>query len=211
MRALCVALDQQLDDVVRQGLEIQPDSRSVGAYVEKAVLDGWARICKQLGVEANDRPGRRTIYDASFSRADDHIGVDIRTKDLDEARYADGGICSVGNLLRLLVRDGGALLVSEFGYREAGQRLEFDRVRTAPIHMLPLEIFRIENLGTGQVRLDGSIVNSYESIDWARPVLDFVRPFAELAIEHYARVSAKADERANALRRYLDGEELALA
>jgi hypothetical protein len=211
MQALCVALDQQLDDVVRQGLDTQPDSRSVGGHVEKAVLDRWPAICEQLGVEPHKRPGRRTIYDASFTREGDHVGVDIRTKDLDETRYADGGICSVANLLRLLVRDGGALLVSEFGYREVGRRLEFDRVRTAPIHMLPLEIFRIENLGTGQVRLDGSIVNSYESIDWARPVQDFAHPFAELAIAHYARVSAKADERADSLQRYLDGEELALA
>jgi hypothetical protein len=210
MKAICEQLDSHFAAIASRGLESQPDSRAVGAYAEQAIVDEWEEICAALGTKAHARPGRLTIYDASCSKGDQLIGIDIRTKDLDETRYADGGICSVANLLKLLLRDRGVLLIAEFSYREESNSIRFSDVKTAPIHCLPLDGFRIENLGTGQVRLDKSVVLSYEEIEWERGINEFVQPFAGLAIEHYERVSAKADERAQSLRRFTAGEELKL-
>jgi hypothetical protein len=210
LRDLCKGLDEQLAEVAGPGLEAQPDSRAVGAYAEKAVLDAWPSICERLDVQPLPPPGRRTIYDAAFRVDGALIGIDVRSKDLDEARYADGGICSVGNLLRLLTRDLGVLVVAEFGYREEQGRIEFAYARTAPLHCLPVAAFRIENLGTGQVRLDKTVGDTTEELDWTRPVDEFLRVFSDLAIDHYERVERVARERAEALAVFQETGDLRL-
>lgn len=196
---LCRELDERFAEVAAPGLEAQPDSRAVGAYAEKAVLDQWDAICKGLAVDPLQPPGRRTIYDAAFTLDRTLVGIDVRTKDLDETRYADGGVCSVGNLLKLLTRDVGVLIVAELGYRDLEGRIDFVYARSAPLHCMPFDAFRIENLGTGQVRLDKSVGDSENAIDWNRSVDAFVRDFADLAIAHYGRVERVARSRAEAL------------
>lgn len=210
LREVCGALDERLAEVAASGLERQPDSRALGAYAERAVLDQWEAICARLDVVALPPPGRRTIYDAAFTLDGTLVGIDVRTKDLDETRYADGGVCSVANFLRLLTRDLGVLIVAEFGYRDVGGRVEFGYVRNAPLHCLPVDAFRIENLGTGQVRLDKSVAEANGAIDWDRSVGEFLRGFADLAIAHYERVQQVARTRAEALQTFKETGELRL-
>lgn len=130
--------------------------------MERAVVDAWPQICASLTVLPLPVPGRRTIYDAAFETNGSVYGVDVRTKDLDEPRYADGGVCSIGNLLRFLDRPGATFVVAEFGYREEQDRVSVAHVRCAPLHCLPISVFRIENLGTGQVRLDKGVFDASE-------------------------------------------------
>lgn len=66
---------------------------------------------------------------------------------------------------------------------------------SAPLHALPTATYRIENLGTGQLRLNDSIHDSADSIDWERTTEAFFDAFAPLCIEPYERVKKRADAR----------------
>jgi len=89
-----------LFDELRSGMAEREDSRAFGAMIERRITDNWVRICNDLGYDALDRPGRRTIFDFAFRKNDRIVGIDVKTKDLDSTRYSDGGICAVGNLLK---------------------------------------------------------------------------------------------------------------
>jgi hypothetical protein len=169
------------------------------------------KLCAEWGVEPGARPGRRTIYDACFLRNGAFVGIDFTTKDLNDERYADGGVCSVGNLLRFLgPRDDATLIVAEFGYKIENDDVRFVHVAAAPIHCLSPEILRIENLGTGQVRLDESL--STTQIRWNQSKGDFFAGFCPRCLLHYERVQVRAEERAAAIQAFVDShfEELRL-
>lgn len=91
-----------------------------GAMIEKRITDNWEAICSKMGYPPIDRPGRRTIFDFAFQVDNQVVGIDVKTKDLDSARYSDGGICAVGNLLKYLANDKGVFLIAEFGMRLIG-------------------------------------------------------------------------------------------
>ena len=132
----------------------------------------------------------------------------MKTKDLDSAKYSDGGICAIGNLLKFLANDKGIFLLAEFGHCLSSQRSharDLEYIRVAPFIMLPQGAYRIENLGTGQVRLNYTVNQVWEEIDWNRNNVTFYDMFIELAITHYQRVSRDALRRIEALKRFRDG------
>ncbi|MEV3859658.1 hypothetical protein AB0J38_35795 [Streptomyces sp. NPDC050095] len=201
-RQWSTTLDRSFLDVIEAyGLEAQPDSRAFGAHVEKAVKDSWEDLCGQWRADPLPEPGRRSIYDAGFRAAGELVGVDFKSKDLAEGRYSDGGVCSVGNLLRFYA-DGANYFITEFGYALTGRTARFSYVRTAPFHVLPASMYRIENLGTGQVRLNGTLESCWGDIEWDRPLAGFLDLFLELAEAHYDRVARAAQARATTLARY---------
>ena len=126
----------------------------------------------------------------------------MKTKDLDSTRYSDGGICAVGNLLKFLANDGGIFLLAEFGHNKLSdqhEKRDIVYIRVVPFTLLPRDAYRIENLGTGQVRLNYTVDQVWEEIDWSRDVTNFYDMFIDLATQHYRRVSSDALNRIAAL------------
>jgi hypothetical protein len=211
-RVLCQQIDSSLARLVHEReFPEQPDARAFGAYVEQAALGEWGELCSEWSVEPRDHPGRRTIYDASFVAEGVVIGVDFRTKDLADNRYSDGGICAVGNLLRFMVRESATLVITEFGYAIEDGVATFDYVVSAPIHALPIATYRIENLGTGQLRLNDSIHDCASAIAWERSTEEFFAEFAPLCIKHYGRVKERADLRIKSVEDFIASEFKAIA
>jgi hypothetical protein len=161
-------------------------------HVEQAVLADWPALCGRLGVTALEHPGRRTIYDASFEADGNLVGVDFRTKDLADDRYSDSGICAVANLLRFMVGNKATLLITELGYSIQDGVAVFTYIRTAPVHALPVDTYRIENLGTGQLRFNDSILECGDRVVWDRSIQEFFADFAPLCTEHYRRVKQRS-------------------
>ena len=190
---------------LRSGISEREDSRAFGAMIEKRISDNWDDICSELGYIPLDRPGRRTIFDFAFHKEDRLVGIDIKTKDLDSTKYSDGGICAVGNLLKYLANDNGVFLIAEFGHNKASDqtnRRDIEYIRVAPFITLPQNAYRIENLGTGQVRLNYTLNQIWDEIDWDREISDFYDLFIDLSITHYRRVSRDALNRIEALERF---------
>jgi hypothetical protein len=73
---------------------------------------------------------------------------------------------------------------------------------TAPIHALPIDMLRIENLGTGQVRLERSLHDA--ELSWDRAPKDFFALFAPLCLAHYRRVARVAQRRAKAIETFIE-------
>ena len=195
----------ELFDELRSGMAEREDSRAFGAMIERRITDNWERICDGLGYTPLPRPGRRTIFDFAFKVEAQVVGIDVKTKDLDTTRYSDGGICAVGNLLKYLANDNGVFLIAEFGHNRAvagteGRDLEY--IRVAPFILLPQNAYRIENLGTGQVRLNYTLNQVWEEISWERSPDEFYEIFIDLAMMHYKRVSRDALHRIEALERF---------
>lgn len=212
MKDRCAAIDKALEELVSDGdYPEQPDARSFGGFVERAVLDAWGDLCAEWNVTPCDHPGRRTIYDASFVDDGAVVGVDFRTKDLADDRYSDGGVCAVANLLRWMVRDKAILVISEFGYTIADGVAAFSYVASAPAHTLPLETYRIENLGTGQIRLNQTIRESLPDVDWSRSPEEFFSDFAPMCIAHYATVCERASSRIAAVEAFIASEYSSIA
>ena len=198
-----------LFEELRSGISEREDSRAFGAMVEKRIADHWERICCELGYGALDRPGRRTIFDFAFLKSRRIVGVDVKTKDLDSTRYSDGGICAVGNLLKFLVKERGIFLIAEFGHNkslERSSKRDIEYIRVVPFVMLPQHIYRIENLGTGQVRLNCTVNQVWDEIDWNRDIMEFYELFVDLAVQHYQRVSRDAGRRIEALQQFRENE-----
>ncbi len=194
-----------LFEELRSGMSEREDSRAFGAMIEKRITDNWETICDELGYPALDRPGRRTIFDFAFMDDDRVVGIDVKTKDLDSTAYSDGGICAVGNLLKYLANDHGTFLIAEFGHNKASDRTErrdIEYIRVAPFIMLPQNAYRIENLGTGQVRLNYTLNQIWDEIEWDREINDFYDLFIDLATTHYKRVSRDAMRRIEALEKF---------
>jgi len=194
-----------LFEELRSGISAREDSRAFGAMIEKRIADNWERICGELGYTPVARPGRRTIFDFAFHEAGSLVGIDVKTKDLDSARYSDGGICAVGNLLKFLANDKGVFLLAEFGHNKSSERSEtrdVEYIRVAPFIMLPQNAYRIENLGTGQLRLNYTVNQVWDEIAWDREIDAFYDMFVDLAIQHYQRVSRDAVRRTAALEEF---------
>ena len=201
-------LEEKLSDLfveLRSGISEREDSRSFGAMIEKRITDNWKSICSKLGYAALDRPGRRTIFDFAFQEGASLVGIDVKTKDLDSARYSDGGICAIGNLLKFLANDNGVFLIAEIGHNQSSERndqRDIEYLRVTPFILLPQNAYRIENLGTGQVRLNYTINQIWDEIVWDRDIVRFYDLFVDLAIQHYRRVSRDAMRRIAALEEF---------
>lgn len=183
---------------LRSGIAAREDSRAFGAMIEKRITKNWKKICEDLGYEPVDIPGRRTIFDFACKIKGQIFGFDVKTKDLDTTRYSDGGVCAVGNLLKYMANDKGIFMIVEFGHNKSGTKSDardIEYIRVAPFHVLPQNAYRIENLGTGQVRLNYTINQIWDEINWNRSYPDFFEIFCELALTHYRRVKADAEKR----------------
>lgn len=188
----------ELFEELRSGISEREDSRAFGAMIEKRITLNWKRICDELGYEALEIPGRQTIFDFACKIEGRLFGFDVKTKDLDTKSYSDGGVCAVGNLLKYMANDKGIFVIAEFGHSKSGTKNEsrdIEYIRIAPFHTLPKDTYRIENLGTGQVRMNYTINQVWDEIDWKRSYSEFFDIFCELAVTHYKRVKADADKR----------------
>ena len=120
-------------------------------------------------------------------------------------KYSDGGICAVGNLLKFLANDKGVFLLAEFGHNRSAEhsdKRDIEYIRVAPFIMLPQNAYRIENLGTGQLRLNYTVNQVWDEIAWDRDIKEFYDLFVDLAIQHYHRVSRDAMKRIAALEEF---------
>lgn len=198
---ISLAIENSISDLfaeLRSGIAEREDSRAFGAMIEKRITEHWRQICSDLGYEAVDIPGRRTIFDFACKAGNILFGFDVKTKDLDSTRYSDGGVCAVGNLLKFMANDKGIFVIVEFGHNksnEDSQTRDIEYIRVAPFHVLPKDTYRIENLGTGQVRLNYTINQVWDEIMWERSYHDFFDIFCDLSLTHYKRVKADADKR----------------
>lgn len=203
IRKLCESIDASFKKLITDNaINQQPDSRAFGAYVEQVIKDNWVQCTAEWGGSPHPHPGRRTIYDVSFALDRFRFGIDIKSKDLDTTRYSDGGICAVGNLLKYLSDDANVFLMSEFGYEAQNGKIKFHYVRTAPLICLPLETYRIENLGTGQIRLNDSIDQIYDRIEWSRSHARFLDAFTDLCVKHYDKVEQVAAKRRTSIHAF---------
>jgi hypothetical protein len=202
-------IELKLDDLfleLHSGISAREDSRAFGAMIEKKITKNWNAICSDLNYVPIHIPGRRTIFDFACKVGDQLFGFDVKTKDLDKARYSDGGVCAVGNLLKFLANDKGVFVVVEFGHNKSTEKnnsRDIEYIRVAPFHTLPVDTYRIENLGTGQVRLNYTINQSWDDIDWTRSYSDFFDIFCRLAITHYRRVKTDADKRILSIEQFI--------
>jgi hypothetical protein len=200
-RQISLAFEEKLAGLFSEmtsGIAQREDSRAFGAMVERQITANWAHLCSEMGYQALDIPGRRTIFDFACTVDGRLFGFDVKTKDLDSARYSDGGVCAVGNLLKYMANDRGIFLIVEVGHNRSSETIDardIEYIRVAPFHTLPDNAYRIENLGTGQVRLNYTVNQVWDEICWDRSYTEFFDLFCELAITHYRRVSADAEKR----------------
>jgi len=191
------------------GISEREDSRAFGAMIERRITDQWRVICNNLGHDYNELPGRRTIFDFACTIQGVVFGFDVKTKDLDSTKYSDGGVCAVGNLLKFLANDNGVFMIVEFGHHKSTQKnnsRDIEYLRVAPFHCLPETAYRIENLGTGQVRLNYTLNQVWNEIDWERGFDGFYNIFCDLAIKHYRRVSADSEKRITSIENFKSNE-----
>jgi hypothetical protein len=208
LREISAAIEKELISLfeeLRSGMAAREDSRAFGAMIERRILDNWRAICERCGFTPVDLPGRRTIFDVGFTVENRVIGIDVKTKDLDTAKYSDGGICAVGNLLKFLANDKGQFIIAEFGHNRSTTTTDardLDYIRVAPFILLPQNSYRIENLGTGQVRLNYTVNQVWDEIEWDRDIKTFYDIFTDLAIKHYQRVGRDAQTRIQAIQTF---------
>lgn len=186
----------------QSGISERENSRAFGAFIENKIKTNWTKICSKLGYKDYPIPGRRTIFDFAFQLGGTCVGFDIKTKDLDKERYSDGGVCAVSNLLKYLANDKGVFVIIEFGHNLAkeGKNLrDIESIRVAPFHTFPPDTYRIENLGTGQVRMEYTLSQIWEELNWKRSYKEFFDIFCDKATKHYERVGRVAELRKNAI------------
>ena len=197
----------KLFEELSSGIAAREDSRAFGAMIEHRIIENWKGICSRSGFVPVDLPGRRTIFDLGFKIEGRIVGIDVKTKDLDSTKYSDGGICAVGNLLKFLANDKGQFIIAEFGHNQArgnSEARDLEYIRVAPFTCLPVNAYRIENLGTGQVRLNYTINQVWAEIEWKRDINRFYDYFTDLAIKHYQRVGRDAESRIQAIVAFKD-------
>lgn len=205
---ISLAIEEKIGNLfeeLRSGISQREDSRAFGAMIEKRITDNWEQICNELGFKPIAIPGRRTIFDFAAKIEETIFGFDVKTKDLDTTRYSDGGVCAVGNLLKFLANDKGVFMIVEFGHTKSSIKnnsRDIEYIRVAPFHTLPTDIYRIENLGTGQVRLNYTLNQVWDEINWKKSLKEFFDDFCQLAIIHYKRVKADAEKRINAIKQF---------
>ena len=208
LKDVSIAIENDLSGLfseLKSGISAREDSRAFGAMIQQRITNNWDKICKNLGYTPLTIPGRKSIWDSAFRGENgETVGIDVKTKDLDDDAYSDGGICAVGNLLKFLANDKGVFLLAEFGHRSSekpGHR-DIEYIRVAPFTMLPRHAYRIENLGTGQVRLNCTIDEVWSEIEWERDQKAFFNIFVDLATKHYERVSRDAARRIKSLESF---------
>ncbi|MCC7431170.1 hypothetical protein IT568_10030 [bacterium] len=200
-KQISISIEDKIKELfaeIHSGIAEREDSRAFGAMIEKRITQNWEKICNELGYEPLKIPGKRTIFDFACKINNQFFGFDIKTKDLDTTKYSDGGVCAVGNFLKYLANDKGIFIIAEFGHNKSGVKNEsrdIEYIRIAPFHTLPNDTYRIENLGTGQVRLNYTINQVWNEIKWERTYRDFFEIFCDLALTHYKRVKVDADQR----------------
>ena len=207
MEAVKAELDRIFTDH-KSGFDEHKDPRAFGATIEEHITDRWEDVCEATGSEPVRAPGRKTIYDFAARHKGVFFGFDVKTKDLDTKRYSDGGVCSVGNLLKFVVNDGGIFVIIEVGHSEmkdGPRRRNLEHISVAPFHLLPRNAYRIQNLGTGQVRLNDTVHQLFEKIEWDRTWEQFFDIFVNLSIEHYEKVGQVARKRIAAMESFRDG------
>lgn len=190
---------------IKKGISSREDSRAFGAMIEKRITENWDSLCTNLGYVAVKNPGRRTIYDFACIADGTLFGFDVKTKDLDSTKYSDGGVCAIGNLLKFLANDKGVFMIVEFGhgFSESNQNTrDINYIKVAPFHCLPNNNYRIENLGTGQVRLNFTLHEIWDEIDWDRSYDEFFDIFTKLSIIHYKRVQSDAEKRVQSIESF---------
>jgi len=197
-------IEKQLNILFKElhfGIDAREDSRAFGAMIEKKITNNWEKVCKELGYKPIKLPGKRTIYDFACLIDGKIFGFDVKTKDLGKTKYSDGGVCAVGNLFKYMANDNGTFLVVEVGHNqsELTETRDIEYIRVAPFHCLPPEIYRIENLGTGQVRLNDTIKNVWTKIAWKRSNSEFFDVFSDLALVHYKRVETVSHKRIDSI------------
>ncbi len=206
LKEFCEALERAVSAIVPSGLEAREDARAFGAAIERLVRDEWPSICANNGWVALDPPGKRDIGDVRCESHATELRVDVKTHDRDEGAYADGGVCSVDNFLRLLAgpADCGLLVVLEVTHESDGARgRKLVSVDAIALHCAPTALLRVENLGTGQVRLDERVRTLKESAQWNRTVTEFLAPFVALAKAHYDAVIDAASQRKSNLDEFV--------
>lgn len=199
---------EKLFEELHSGIAAREDSRAFGAMIEKRITENWEEICSKLNYHAIALPGKRTIFDFACTIQNSLFGFDVKTKDLDSTRYSDGGVCAVGNLLKFLANDKGVFMIVEFGHDKSTSKndsRDLEYIRVAPFHCLPKDAYRIENLGTGQVRLNYTVNQVWNEIDWERSYSDFFDIFCSLAITHYNRVKSDAETRIRSIEQFKNG------
>ncbi|MFT5860258.1 MAG: hypothetical protein ACI865_002367 [Flavobacteriaceae bacterium] len=203
MKELCAQIDTSFAELIKfLVVEELPDSRSVGGKIEHFVKHNWETFCETWNVIPQPLPGARSLYDISFLKDNVLHGVDIKTKNIGESKYSDGGIGAVKNLLNFYDKTSGFFFITEFGYSSDERNHNFVYVKTAPFHCLPLDNYRIENLGTGQIRFNKTINEVYDDIDWDRSVQDFLGHFCDLAAAHYTKVAAVSLNRRASIEKF---------
>jgi hypothetical protein len=212
MRMDFKAISQQLKSEIQSifksfesGISEREDSKAFGGMIESKIKADWKRIVKKLKWEFVEIPGRRTIFDFAAKKDGMLLGFDVKTKDLDSKKYSDGEVCAIGNLLKFLANDNGIFFIIEFGHTESfgkNRLRDLDYIEVAPFHLLPENTFRIENLGTGQVRLNYTINQVYDEIKWNRSMKQFYDIFTDLAITHYRRVSRDVVKRIKSIEAF---------
>ncbi len=108
-------------------------------------------------------------------------------------------------MLKFLANDNGVFLIAEFGHNKLSinsEKRDLVYIRVVPFILFPNDAYRIENLGTGQIRLNYTVNQVWEEIDWERNITDFYDMFIDLAIQHYRRVSSDALKRIAALEAF---------
>lgn len=139
---------EEMFEELRSGISAREDSRALGAMIEKRITEKWNKVCFNLGYQAIDIPGRRTIFDFACYIENKLFGFDVKTKDLDSTRYSDGGVCAVGNLLKFLANDKGVFMIIEFGHEKSTTKnssRDIEYIRVAPFLCLAADtnIFKL--------------------------------------------------------------------
>lgn len=185
LKQFCSTLSTAVSAQLQGPLAAREDARAFGGSLQERIEEHWADLCRQQGWRAEPLPGRRTIYDIACEMDGLRVGVDVNTTDLDPGRYADRR---------------GVLVVLELAHQSAPnnpQQRVVKSVTAAPLHTLPLDDFRIENLGTGQVRLNRLLADMQPQ--WQRTTTEFLKDLVPLVKQHYDRVAADAQRRKAAL------------
>jgi len=208
-KKLSKQIEEQIEllfDELRSGISEREDSRAFGAMIEKRITEKWTEICEKLNYEVIEIPGRRTIFDFACMVDNTLVGFDVKTKDLDSKKYSDGGVCAVGNLLKFMANEKGLFMIVEFGHEKStgkNNSRDIEYIRVVPFHCLPEDIYRIENLGTGQIRLDYTINQVWGEIDWKRSHKEFFEFFCKRVIIRYNRVKAVAETRIKLIENFI--------
>lgn len=191
----CRTLESELARVmIGNKIEKQYDSRSFGSHLEQNFGYWWEDLVKDHSWN-NIPAGKRSIYDFAYSDESGTYGFDVKTKDLDAGKYSDGGVCSVANLLKF--SENGTLFIVEVGHAQKEEHRRICYVKVVPIHCIDIKFIKIENLGTGQVRLTKPL-DQIKPV-WNQTKKEFLTEFRAKAKDHYLHVAKIARKRANAL------------